>query len=453
MGSLTAAARDASTQVTVTPENGMMFDAPHVLVQGLQPGQLVTLHLTHTDDKGLPFASHAHYAANNQGTVDLLQQQSLGGRFKGVFPVGLITTLRSTPEVTKKKPKLRWARLFKRDVTTPMEYTVSVLDGHLDEDKLYTNPATLASTSFSRNHMAPGVRRIEVEGKSIRGCLFLPPGPGPHPAVLDLFGIHGNLFEFRSALLASKGYAAFALSYMDYKDLPPLSDKLSIDYFEEGLDYMRGHPELQNDRLGFIGSSTGGGIGILLSTLFHDIKAVVAINPFHISIGVDFFHRGELVLKGTRIDTKSTHINFGDQKMKMWFRDEYFHWDVDNIFKTEAIPPDCHLLVASSDRDGSLVHRSALCLSERARRHNRDNVHCLVYPGAGHILDPPYHHHIDHVWTSFNVVEKKSGEGFAQYYGGHPYWTSRAAVDVWQRTLELFHIKLVQETGLTLPPP
>jgi len=56
-------------------------------------------------------------------------------------------------------------------------------------------------------------------------------GPGPHPAVIDLFGTVGGTLEYRSALLASRGFAALALPYFLYKDLPKHIVDVDLDYF------------------------------------------------------------------------------------------------------------------------------------------------------------------------------------------------------------------------------
>jgi len=46
-----------------------------------------------------------------------------------------------------------------------------------------------------------------------------------------MFGTAGGLMKFRSALLASRGFAALALAYFAYEDLPQGID-LQMEYFE-----------------------------------------------------------------------------------------------------------------------------------------------------------------------------------------------------------------------------
>ena len=57
-------------------------------------------------------------------------------------------------------------------------------------------------------------------------------GPGPHPAVIDMFGGIGGLLETRAALLASRGFLTLALAYFNYKDLPVSFYDVPFTYFE-----------------------------------------------------------------------------------------------------------------------------------------------------------------------------------------------------------------------------
>lgn len=63
-----------------------------------------------------------------------------------------------------------------------------------------------------------------------------PAGPGPFPAMLDLWGMGGGLQEYRSSLLASRGYASFCLAYFGHKDLPGPPNRMNVgdSYFKAG---------------------------------------------------------------------------------------------------------------------------------------------------------------------------------------------------------------------------
>lgn len=59
-----------------------------------------------------------------------------------------------------------------------------------------------------------------------------------------MFGSTGGLIEFRASLLASHGFAAFALAYWAYDDLPSYLEKIDLEYFEEGIKFLLRHPKV-----------------------------------------------------------------------------------------------------------------------------------------------------------------------------------------------------------------
>lgn len=59
---------------------------------------------------------------------------------------------------------------------------------------------------------------------------FVITGPGPFPGLLDMWGGGGGLIEYRSALLASRGYVSLALEYLKPDELR--SAELAFNYFK-----------------------------------------------------------------------------------------------------------------------------------------------------------------------------------------------------------------------------
>lgn len=59
-----------------------------------------------------------------------------------------------------------------------------------------------------------------------------------------MFGSIGGLIEFRASLLASHGFAALALAYCDYEDLPCPLEKVDLEYFEEAANFLLRHPKV-----------------------------------------------------------------------------------------------------------------------------------------------------------------------------------------------------------------
>ncbi|KAK7078101.1 Acyl-coenzyme A amino acid N-acyltransferase 1, partial [Halocaridina rubra] len=56
-----------------------------------------------------------------------------------------------------------------------------------------------------------------------------------------MFGVAGGLFEFRSALLASRGFSSLALAIFAYEDLPKELEEINISYIEEAVEYLLSH--------------------------------------------------------------------------------------------------------------------------------------------------------------------------------------------------------------------
>lgn len=66
--------------------------------------------------------------------------------------------------------------------------------------------------------------------------MFIFAGGGPFPGVIDMFGTAGGLTLYRAALLASRGFAALALAFFNFDDLPP-NLELHLEYFRVTLSY------------------------------------------------------------------------------------------------------------------------------------------------------------------------------------------------------------------------
>uniref|UniRef100_A0A8C3HHJ0 Dynein axonemal light chain 1 n=1 Tax=Chrysemys picta bellii TaxID=8478 RepID=A0A8C3HHJ0_CHRPI len=157
-----------------------------------------------------------------------------------------------------------YQRLVPKQIKTPMKVEVSVHQGH-------SHPGTipgqvLAKANVERWFTAPGVRRIRLKEGSVRGSLFLPSGDGPFPGVIDMFGDEGGLIEFRSSLLATRGFAALSLPYFDFEDLPTVMKDLHLEYFEEAARFLQRHPKVKGPGIGVIGTGKGAELAFSMIT-------------------------------------------------------------------------------------------------------------------------------------------------------------------------------------------
>ncbi|KAK7086942.1 hypothetical protein SK128_004856 [Halocaridina rubra] len=75
---------------------------------------------------------------------------------------------------------------------------ISVTAGHTD---VTDQSKSLAEIELERHLATPGVQRIPIRTGKVRGALYLPPGPGPFPGIIEMFGSIGGLYEFRAGML------------------------------------------------------------------------------------------------------------------------------------------------------------------------------------------------------------------------------------------------------------
>lgn len=240
-----------------------------VLVQNALPSQQLTVHAFHECEDGHSWQAFGHYTADATGTVNVSEDCSFGGSYSGVEPMGLLWSLEPVPG---SKPGLR---MRKKNVQTPLVVTISVYQGHHTAG--FVDQVLLASVMVERWYMAPGVRRIPVTEDGLTATLFLPPGPGPFPGLLDLWGGGGQLVEYRAALLASHGIGSLALDYLTCKFTLETGKMVENEYFEAAYRYLQKHPQIIGGRIGMLGLSLGTSITLKMAVYSEVMKLRCAV--------------------------------------------------------------------------------------------------------------------------------------------------------------------------------
>ncbi|XP_050702390.1 acyl-coenzyme A thioesterase 1-like isoform X1 [Eriocheir sinensis] len=411
-----------AVKVVVEPTSCLHDEAVSLSVDGLEPEQDITLEASMTDSQGVAFFSYSHYKANDNGHVDVNTMESLGGSYKGLFPMGPIATL--SPMLQKHK----YTRFFKKDVENPNVVTLSAFKGHLSHDELLdeNRREPLSTTSHMRHYMAPGVQRIPVRYGSVRGSLFLPPGDGPFPGVIDLFGTAGGLLEYRSAQLASRGIASFAVGYFGYEDLPKSLEEFNIFYFEEAVQFLLEHEKIVKPNLGVIGVSKGADLGLSMATFIPEVTAAVSINGCISSVQSKLnLHNG--AIPGLEFDLSGVKIK--NDVMDCY---EAVNNPLDypeTIIPIEKANADFLFLVSCDDRNWKSEVYADIAV-ERLEKAGSKNYQVHKYPQAGHLIEPP-----------FSPFSRAS---YHKYVGGNLLWGGQlrphieAQVHAWEATLGFF---------------
>ncbi|XP_042548541.1 acyl-coenzyme A thioesterase 1-like [Dipodomys spectabilis] len=423
-----------AVRVVVEPAGRVCWDEPvRIAVHGLAPEQPVALRASLRDEKGALFRAHARYRADARGQLDLQRAPALGGSFAGLEPMGLVWAL---------QPDRPFWRLLKRDVQTPLLLELEVLDGR--EPAGPGEPEggrVLARAVHERHFMAAGVRRVPVREGRVRATLFLPPGPGPFPGIIDLFGVGGGLLEYRASLLAGKGFAVMALAYYNYDDLPKDMTILHLEYFEEAVSYLLRHPQVKGSGVGVLGISKGGELGIAMASFLKGITAAVIINGSLSSVGGTICYKDETVPPVGMDHSRVTTTKDGIMDIVDGINNPLEGPDQKSIFPVERSDTAFLFLVGQDDHNWKSEFYANMT-SQRLEAHGKKKPQIILYPEAGHYIEPPYFPLCRagmHFLVRANIL-----------FGGEPRPHAMAQLDAWKQLQTFFHKHLGGTEG-TIP--
>jgi dienelactone hydrolase len=255
-------ATESTPSIDISPSPALVDDEVKVQLSGFAPHQRVAVRARMKDDSKRAWQSEAVFLADEHGLVKLDSQKPLSGTYPEADPSGLFWSMTPAPDEKQLSP-------FNKQTLEPIVVTFTAeVEGR-----------QLASATLELLSIAPGVRRRVVQEQGLAGALFLPAGGGSHPGIIVVGGSGGGLREQQAALFASRGYAALALAYFHFQQLPAGLVNIPLEYFETAIRWMQSQSEVKADRLAFVGTSRGAELALLAGATFPQIKAVVAYAP------------------------------------------------------------------------------------------------------------------------------------------------------------------------------
>ncbi|XP_030632320.1 bile acid-CoA:amino acid N-acyltransferase isoform X2 [Chanos chanos] len=423
--------------LTASPTRALIDEL--ITVEGcfLTPNSPITVRARMHSEDGDLWESLAYYYTDGRGTVNLNRDSSIGGSYVGCEPMGLFWSLQAAPG------EREGLRLRKRDVETPYLVDLSVLQGHISScdgagGQGMRAEQEVAAVKVERWYMSPGVRRVEIRQNGVVGTLFMPPGPGPFPGVLDLWGMGGGLVEYRSALFASHGLASFALAYFDHKDIPGPAKRVNVkdSYFKTAFEILQNHPQICSDRVAVVGLSFGVYLTLKIATqLSVNPSCIICINGPLGSFNKSFNENG---VSGTF-----------DEHQEYWSYDEHNNVSFREMSSPKNIPPEnfvkienlnCPLLYILGEDDLSCAAvENADEIEKRLRAVGKSHLfNCVSYPGAGHLIEPPYTPNARaSLWTTRPTK-------LITLWGGNLAQHAVAQEDSWKRILGFLDLYLRQ---------
>ena len=253
--------------------------------------------------------------------------------------------------------------------------------------------------------------------------------------------------EFKASLLASHGFAALALAYMGYDDIPKFPPIVDIEYFDEAANWLSNHPKVLPHGIGVHAICHGAWTALLMASFkMNVVKTVVAISPVIRNVLlVPYEYKGKVSDVIPPENSKKITTEDG----RIW---RYAY----PAMKADYIPPvskysgfipveniSCPVLLVYGTADLNADPATCQVIFDRMKSHGREHLCCILrYPEAGHLIEPPY---TPHCYASFNWSTKRFGDPHL-IWGGETEPHAKAQEDVWPKILcflrrNLQHVK------------
>jgi dienelactone hydrolase len=420
----------AGPTIRVQPDSALQDIPLSIRLSGFSPGQPVMVTAEMVSREHFRCRSAAMFVVGADGEVDVGTTAPVGGSYSGVSPMGLIWSME----------RIGWRESEASTTSVQLPVTVAF--------RAEAKNGERAEASVSRAMVGPGVTFKLLAQDGLCGVWFLPPGDGPHPAVIVLGGSEGGL-PVRSAapLLASHGYATLALAYFGLPGLPRGLVNIPLEYFGKAIAHVRATIAPRNDFVAVHGGSRGGELALLVASLDADIRAVVAVVPSGVVSGAfgprefgDSGPSGAWTLAGKPLadmwqNNRSDNSWFAPVQSPIKGTPRVLNAmrDLDAIERA-TIPVERIKgpVLMVSGRDDQVW--PSFELAEIARRRLEEHNHPwpyehISYPDAGHAMLPPY------APTTFATnVHPVNRQTYAR--GGTPKGQIEANVAYWRRTLD-----------------
>ena len=242
-------------------------------IEQLSPFQIIELEAKSIDQKGEEWTSHAFFEANEEGLIEVENQQPLhNSSYETIDGMGLFWSMLPSS-------KDHSSSFTCREEKFSVEFT------------MYQNGNPIGKETIHLFLKKPEIQRIEVRENGVVGVLFVPSSKEPLPVIITLSGSNGGLSENRAKLLASNGFAVFALGYFGIDGLPSKFQNIPFEYFETAFMWLKGQTNLDSSRIGLYGVSRGAELSLILGSLFPDsVQAISDIATLFLTQRTQIFY-------------------------------------------------------------------------------------------------------------------------------------------------------------------
>jgi dienelactone hydrolase len=245
---------------------------------------------------------------------------------------------------------------------------------------------------------------VKINDSGLSGTFRTPEGPGPFSAVLALGGSDGGTPEYFLNLLASAGFACFALAYWGTRETQMTFTEIPLERVERGIQWLATQPRvrIEKGRVPLIGASRGGELALLAAAAFPSLVGpVVAYTPSCVAwVGIDMHFPATTRSSWSHAGQPVPYVPFPpdaapvktERGLSLLPMCEAGLADADAVNRAAiAVERATGPLLLVSGGDDRVWPTSRMCESvvRRMAQHGRaaDVTH-LHYPDAGHRLFP-----------------------------------------------------------------
>lgn len=420
--------------ISVSPDPAPLDEPLAIRVDGLEPGERVTLRAWSRDGGGRRLEARARFIADPSGVVDLTRDAPLDGDYAGVDPMGLIWAATLAPAAAGDGPN-GGGILPSAPLTLRAEVAGEVVGDAVVE----------------RRRLPEGIAREVIRDGAVIGTLFHPVDGGPHPGVILVGGSEGGLHELDAALLAGRGFAVLAQAYFGTEGVPRFLVDLPLETFRAGAEVLLGHHASAGSTVGMIGGSRGGEAALLMAATYPDVvgAAVSTVGSGLLTQGIgpgsSFLEMvgtpcASWTVEGRPLPYLHTIVtdelreqvgNGSPVDLGLVFEaalDAASAEELDGLtIPVERISGGALLVTAGQDRMWPCTRLSEFAVARAERSGVASRVRHLHFPEAGHpIAPPPYGS------TTETILP---GPGVRFRAGGTPAANARARAEAWQQSV------------------
>uniref|UniRef100_A0A914VLS3 BAAT/Acyl-CoA thioester hydrolase C-terminal domain-containing protein n=1 Tax=Plectus sambesii TaxID=2011161 RepID=A0A914VLS3_9BILA len=252
----------------------------------------------------------------------------------------------------------------------------------------------LCEAVVDRTFCHPSIKRLPIhldyQGRKLRGVMFFPAGGGRFPGILDVSSASGRCEERRAALMARHGFVTLALACFAYEDLPKmLKDVKDWCCIEAAIDWLSAHESVVPGGIGMLGCSLAS--VPMMNAAIANAKALstICMNGCYMLLtdgksgnifGAD---RAQEAIDAI-VPTGTHEIVNGKYTRKMGGKAR-----ISRPLLTHT--HDNHILLMIGDDEISFNASDVVDdIIDQWHRSGKKNIHKMVIPGEGHLIEPPY---------------------------------------------------------------